>query len=70
MIQMPMNVNTNMPDATWTILFMGDSITRGFGVDITKEAYPMLLFKVLNEKMKVRILNAAVQGFWCGSDDA
>jgi hypothetical protein len=50
-------------NTTFTILFSGDSVTRGFGVDISKEAYPMLLFKLLNEKTNVRVLNVAVQGF-------
>ena len=46
-----------------TIIFIGDSVTRGFGVDVHNEAYPMLLGKQLDETVPVEVLNAAVPGF-------
>jgi hypothetical protein len=46
-----------------TILFVGDSVTRGYKVDLDTEAYPLLLGKVLATHMPVRVVNTAVQGF-------
>ena len=46
-----------------TILFVGDSVTRGYTVDLATEAYPLLLGKVLATHLPVRVVNTAVQGF-------
>ena len=54
---------SSMSDVAYTVLFIGDSVTRGFGVDIHKEAYPILIFKALAANINVRVLNAAVQAF-------
>src|SRR5438105_1912061 len=39
--------SSSMSDTAYTVLFIGDSVTRGYKVDIHKEAYPLLLFKTL-----------------------
>src|SRR5215510_7833984 len=62
-INLPSDLSSSMSDIAYTVLFMGDSVTRGYGVDIHKEAYPILLFKALAANVNVRILNAAVQAF-------
>ena len=62
-INLSSDVSSSRSDIAYTVLFMGDSVTRGYGVDIHKEAYPILLFKALADNVNVRILNAAVQAF-------
>lgn len=62
-IDLSSDVNSSRSDIDYTVLFIGDSVTRGYGVDIHKEAYPILLFKALADNVNVRILNAAVQAF-------
>lgn len=57
------DLNSSMSDTAYTVLFVGDSVTRGYGVDIHKEAYPILLSKTLAHNTSVRVLNTAVQGF-------
>jgi hypothetical protein len=57
------DLSSSMSGIDYTVLFIGDSVTRGFGVDIHKEAYPILLFKVLAANINVRVLNVAVQAF-------
>jgi len=48
----------------FTVLFIGDSITRGFGLkDIKQEAYPALWHKEVAPKKGVHVINGAVQGF-------
>lgn len=44
-----------------TILFLGDSLTAGYGVEKEK-AYPALVEKKLNEKYQVKVLNGGVSG--------
>lgn len=44
------------------ILFLGDSLTEGYGIDESK-AYPVLVGKELNEAgLKVEVLNGSVSG--------
>jgi hypothetical protein len=45
------------------VLFVGDSITRGYGVDQHTQSYPMLLCHMASRMVPVRIVNAAVEGF-------
>ena len=45
------------------VLFVGDSITRGYGVDQHTQSYPMLLCHMASPMVPVRIVNAAVEGF-------
>src|SRR5262245_38343129 len=63
LIDLSSGLSSSMSDPANTVLFIGDSVTRGYGVDIQKEAYPILLFKTLANDMNVRVLNMAVQGF-------
>lgn len=44
-----------------TILFLGDSLTAGYGVE-KDQAYPALVEKKLNKKYKVKVLNGGVSG--------
>lgn len=50
------------PTAT-AILFIGDSVTRGFGLATGDDAYPALVFRALTNEYNVRVINAAVQAF-------
>ena len=59
---LPTDLNASVDDTICTILFSGDSVTRGTEVDVTKEAYPMLLLKALNRKINLRVLNIAIRG--------
>jgi len=49
--------------SNYKLLFVGDSVTRGYGVDTETESYPSLLFRSLSVSHWVEITNAAVQGF-------
>lgn len=62
-INLSSDLSSSMNGIAYTVLFIGDSVTRGYGVDIHKEAYPILLFKALAANIHVRVLNAAVQAF-------
>lgn len=62
-IDLSSDLGSSVSDTVYTVLFIGDSVTRGYGVDIHKEAYPILLFKALADNITVRVLNAAVQAF-------
>tara|TARA_B100001971_G_C18267890_1_gene595795 strand:- start:8936 stop:9544 length:609 start_codon:yes stop_codon:yes gene_type:complete len=44
-----------------TILFLGDSLTAGYGVE-QEFAYPALVEKELNKKHQVKVLNGGVSG--------
>jgi hypothetical protein len=46
-----------------TILFIGDSVTRGHSVDPHQESYPVLLYQQLRETNGLRLVNAAVPAF-------
>jgi acyl-CoA thioesterase I len=53
------NVDTSQQK---TIVFVGDSLTEGYGVK-KQEAYPELLAKILNERKKpVKIINGSISG--------
>jgi hypothetical protein len=45
------------------LLFVGDSVTQGHGVDPRVESYPVQLFNDLNNKSDLRLVNAAVPAF-------
>lgn len=45
------------------LLFVGDSVTQGHGVDPRVESYPVLLFNDLNTIGDLRLVNAAVPAF-------
>ena len=62
-IDLSSDLSSSMSDTAYTVLFIGDSVTRGYEIDIHKEAYPILLFKALSNNMNVRVLNTATQGF-------
>jgi acyl-CoA thioesterase-1 len=52
--------NTSVVNAK-TILFLGDSLTAGYGVE-KEQAYPALIEKKLQKKYQVKILNGGVSG--------
>lgn len=45
------------------LLFIGDSVTQGHGVDPRVDSYPALLFNDLNKNGDLRLVNAAVPAF-------
>lgn len=47
----------------YTVLFVGDSVTRGFGLDSTREAYPILFCEMKRDSWPIHVINAAVQGY-------
>ena len=62
-LRFPAEVDPSHGTPADTLLFMGDSITRGVGVAIDKEAYPVRLFTALSAETNLQVINAAVQGF-------
>jgi GDSL-like Lipase/Acylhydrolase family len=62
-LRFPPEVGPSYGPPADTMLFMGDSITRGVGVAIDKEAYPVRLFTMLSAETNLQVINAAVQGF-------
>lgn len=55
-------VNTAAQHTTTTILFLGDSLTEGYGVK-REQAYPELVGRILNEsKHPVKIINGSISG--------
>lgn len=53
--------NTLHAQVQKTILFLGDSLTAGYGVE-KEMAYPALIEKELNKTRKVKVLNGGVSG--------
>lgn len=49
------------PQPVTIILFIGDSLTEGYGVR-KEEAYPELVAKILNSKNAVRVVNGGISG--------
>lgn len=63
-IIIPRNTESVMIDSTYSILFVGDSLTRGFGLsNFEEEAYPSLLFQTLGQISPIQLVNVSVQGF-------
>lgn len=54
-------LNKKSEQAKKTILFLGDSLTAGYGVEQEK-AYPALIENELNKKTQVKVLNGGVSG--------
>lgn len=60
----PKNNESVMIDSADSILFVGDSLTRGFRLsNIEEEAYPSLLYQRLAQERPIRLINLSVQGF-------
>jgi hypothetical protein len=47
LIDLSSEFSPSSSDKAYTVLFIGDSVTQGYKVDIHKEAYSVLLFKAL-----------------------
>lgn len=55
-------LHTTSPDASYTIIAFGDSLTAGYGVSL-EESYPAMLERALRERnLDVRVINMGVSG--------
>jgi hypothetical protein len=57
------NTGTCRTDECKSVLFVGDSVTRGFGVDVDTQSFPAILAEEVCRPRGFSTINAATQGF-------